>query len=59
VKASRITAEVEATLNKLEDAARSTENLMPRIVNAAAALATVGEMSDRLRRVFGEYQERG
>jgi methylmalonyl-CoA mutase, N-terminal domain len=59
VRASRSATEVEAMLNQLEAAARGTENLMPHIVRASAALATVGEMSDRLSRVFGEYQERG
>jgi methylmalonyl-CoA mutase N-terminal domain/subunit len=32
--------------------------LMPRILAACEALATVGEISDRLRQVFGEYRER-
>jgi methylmalonyl-CoA mutase, N-terminal domain len=47
------------SLNALETAARSSENLMPRILAAAAASATVGEISDTLRRVFGEYREPG
>lgn len=42
----------------LEAAARSQENLMPKIVAAAQASATVGEISDALRRVYGEYKER-
>jgi methylmalonyl-CoA mutase N-terminal domain/subunit len=41
----------------LEAAARGTENLMPRILAAAAAMATVGEISNVLRRVFGEYRD--
>ncbi|MBV6432829.1 MAG: Methylmalonyl-CoA mutase [Bryobacteraceae bacterium] len=45
-------------LNALEEAARGTENLMPHIVRCAEAFATVGEISDRLRKVFGEYRER-
>src|SRR6185312_7615014 len=48
-----------ASLDSLESAARSSENLMPRIVAAAEASATVGEISDTLRRVFGEYRDRG
>ena len=44
-------------LKQVEDAARSGENLMPRILRAVEALATVGEISDTLRRVFGEYKE--
>ncbi len=45
------------SLQRLEDAARSGENLMPRIVAAVEALATVGEIADTLRGVFGEYRE--
>jgi len=45
------------SLKKIEDAARSGENLMPHIVTAVEAYATVGEISDALRRVFGEYKE--
>jgi methylmalonyl-CoA mutase, N-terminal domain len=41
----------------LEQAARDGSNLMPPIVEAAEAYATVGEISDRLRGVFGEYRE--
>jgi methylmalonyl-CoA mutase N-terminal domain/subunit len=47
------------SLVQLEAAARSTENLMPRILAAAEACATVGEISDALRRVFGEYRDPG
>ncbi len=57
VRASRAQDRVEDTLCALERAARGTENLMPRIVEACEALATVGEISDRLRTVFGEYRE--
>jgi methylmalonyl-CoA mutase N-terminal domain/subunit len=48
---------VEEKLGALEQAARGTENLMPRILEACEGLATVGEISGRLRRVFGEYRE--
>ncbi|QNI38684.1 methylmalonyl-CoA mutase [Edaphobacter sp. 4G125] len=44
-------------LRAVEDAARSGENLMPRIVAAVEAYATVGEIADVLRGVFGEYRE--
>jgi methylmalonyl-CoA mutase N-terminal domain/subunit len=44
-------------LKKVEEAARSGENMMPRIVDAVDAYATVGEISDAMRRVFGEYKE--
>jgi methylmalonyl-CoA mutase N-terminal domain/subunit len=48
----------KATMSNLEAAARGSENLMPRILAAAEAMATVGEISDCLRHVFGEYRER-
>ncbi len=57
LRASRSQAAVESRLEDLEGCARSTENLMPRIVSACEAFATVGEISDRLRRVFGEYRD--
>ncbi|MEY2414637.1 MAG: methylmalonyl-CoA mutase, N-terminal domain [Acidobacteriaceae bacterium] len=41
----------------VEDAARSGANLMPHIVAAVEARATVGEISDAMRKVFGEYKE--
>ena len=55
--AERELADVQVFLGELELAAQGTENLMPRILAAADAMATLGEMSDRLRRVFGEYRE--
>src|SRR5262249_41613654 len=57
LRASRSTEAVESRLSALECAARGTDNLMPAIMGASEALATVGEMSDRLRTVFGEYRE--
>jgi methylmalonyl-CoA mutase, N-terminal domain len=57
VRASRSASEVREKLDCLEIAARGTENLMPVILDAASAYATVGEISDRLRAVFGEYRE--
>jgi methylmalonyl-CoA mutase N-terminal domain/subunit len=47
----------EDSLKKIEDAARSGTNLMPHIVTAVEAYATVGEISDTMRKVFGEYKE--
>src|SRR6202166_1273774 len=47
----------EDSLKKIEDAARSGTNLMPHIVAAVEAYATVGEISDTMRKVFGEYKE--
>jgi methylmalonyl-CoA mutase, N-terminal domain len=45
------------SLQAVEDAARSGANLMPAILSAVEAYATVGEISDRTRKVFGEYKE--
>jgi methylmalonyl-CoA mutase, N-terminal domain len=45
------------SLKKIEDAARSGANLMPHIVAAVEANATIGEISDTMRKVFGEYKE--
>src|SRR5450631_404438 len=47
----------QASLQQIEAAARSGENLMPRILDAVEASATVGEISDTMRKVFGEYKE--
>jgi methylmalonyl-CoA mutase N-terminal domain/subunit len=57
VRTSRDRQTVERALDRLTEAARGTENLMPLILDACAAYATVGEISDRLRSVFGEYRE--
>ena len=47
----------EAALQQIEEAARSGANLMPHILAAVEAYATVGEISDTMRKVFGEYNE--
>jgi methylmalonyl-CoA mutase N-terminal domain/subunit len=47
----------QTTLGHIEEAARSGANLMPHILAAVEANATVGEISDTMRRVFGEYKE--
>jgi methylmalonyl-CoA mutase N-terminal domain/subunit len=57
LRARRNTARVNATLNAVEATARSDRNLLPVILEAVKAYATVGEISNRLRRVFGEFQE--
>jgi len=57
VRSSRSAEAVEERLAALESAARDNRNLMPPIIEAADAFATVGEISDRLRSVFGEYRE--
>ena len=58
LRASRSASAVEARLSALEQAARSSDNLLPHILACSEAYATVGEISDRLRAVFGEYRER-
>ena len=57
VRASRSSATVENGLAALEQSARDGSNLMPHILAAANAYATVGEISNRLRTVFGEYRD--
>ncbi len=59
LRISRDTTKWSAALDALEQAARDGSNLMPRIFDTAEAKATVGEISDRLRGVFGEYRDAG
>lgn len=55
VRARRDERAVKEALGQIERAARTNENLMPRIIRAVEAYATLGEISDCLRAVFGEY----
>jgi len=57
LRAKRDSALAKAALAELQRRAATTENLLPAILAAVEAYATVGEISDALRRVFGEYQE--
>jgi methylmalonyl-CoA mutase N-terminal domain/subunit len=57
VKARRDGAEVERTLAALRRAAEGRDNLMPPLIECARAYASVGEMCDVLRGVFGLYRE--
>jgi methylmalonyl-CoA mutase, N-terminal domain len=57
LRAKRDSARVQSALAELQRRAATTENLLPAILTAVEAYATVGEISDALRRVFGEYQE--
>jgi methylmalonyl-CoA mutase, N-terminal domain len=57
VRAQRDAAAAEKCLARVEEAARGSENLMPRILDSVEAKVTVGEISNRLRRVWGEYKE--
>ncbi|MFC4249037.1 methylmalonyl-CoA mutase [Natribaculum luteum] len=56
VRADRDSEEAEAKLEALREAARGDDNLMPHIVDAVKAYATVGEICNVLREEFGEYQ---
>ncbi len=56
LRAQRDPAAVERELAALGEAARGEANLMPAIVSAVDAQATLGEVCDRMRQVFGEYR---
>ena len=57
VRRDRDDSGVSAALARIEDVARGSENVMPAIVEAVEAYATLGEISDVFRSVFGEQQE--
>jgi len=57
VRAGRSAAAAEASLAAVSDAARGGGNLVPPIVAAVEARATVGEIADAMRAVFGEFEE--
>jgi methylmalonyl-CoA mutase N-terminal domain/subunit len=57
MRAGRSAGAVQESLDAMERAARDGGNLMAPILDAARAYATVGEIADRLRSVFGEYRE--
>jgi len=56
IRRTRDNRDVAEKLHALEQAAKGTDNLMPLMIEAAKAYATVGEMMDVLLGVFGEYQ---
>jgi methylmalonyl-CoA mutase N-terminal domain/subunit len=56
LKSTRDNAAVQKTLAELKAAAAGADNLMPPILKAVKALATLGEICDTLRAVFGEYE---
>jgi methylmalonyl-CoA mutase N-terminal domain/subunit len=58
VKRERDTKKVKEALGVLKKAAQGTDNVVPPILDAVKAYATLGEISDTLREVFGEYRER-
>jgi methylmalonyl-CoA mutase N-terminal domain/subunit len=57
LRAKRDAGPWKSGLDAVRRAAQSGENLIPRILQAVEAYATVGEISDAMRGVFGEYQE--
>jgi methylmalonyl-CoA mutase, N-terminal domain len=57
LRARRDAKRSEGAIAEVERRARTGENLLPAIQSAVEAFATVGEISDAMRRVFGEYQE--
>ncbi|MEJ2196583.1 MAG: methylmalonyl-CoA mutase family protein [Ignavibacteriaceae bacterium] len=57
VKSERNNNEVEKELKALSDAARGDDNLMPLIIDAVKVYASVGEICNTLRDVFGEYKD--
>lgn len=57
LKSERDNTNVKTLLANIESAARGDENLMPRILEAVEAYATLGEIADVLRGVFGEYKQ--
>ncbi|MCK7553829.1 methylmalonyl-CoA mutase family protein [Chitinophaga sedimenti] len=52
----RDNAKVQSLLAAIEAAARGTDNLMPLVVDAVEHYCTLGEISDALRKVWGEYR---
>ncbi len=57
VRTRRDGTAADAALARIEEAAKGTENLLPRILDAVEAQVTVGEISGTLRKVWGEYRE--
>ena len=57
LRAERSQAEVDRRLNTLRAASKTNENLMPHILDAVKAYATLGEVCDAMRAVFGTYEE--
>jgi methylmalonyl-CoA mutase N-terminal domain/subunit len=57
LRRSRDNDAVQRALDRLRQDAKTTANLMPPILDAVRAYATVGEMCDALREVWGEYEE--
>jgi methylmalonyl-CoA mutase N-terminal domain/subunit len=56
-RASRSDSEWVAAIAAVENAARGGDNLVPPIIDAVEKRATLGEIADAMRRVFGEYEQ--
>lgn len=59
MKAARDNEAVKAALEKMREAAKGTENLMPYLIDAVKTYATLGEICGVLREEFGEYKQSG
>jgi len=57
IKQERDSSRVDTALKTLKKTAEGTDNLIPPVVDAVKAYATLGEIADILREVFGEYRE--
>jgi methylmalonyl-CoA mutase, N-terminal domain len=57
LRATRDGSKTKGALNELERRAKTSANLLPAILLAVEAYATIGEISDTMRQVYGEYQE--
>jgi len=57
LRASRSAGAWRAALDGVVEAARGASNLVPTIIAAVEAKATVGEIADAMRTVFGEFEE--
>ncbi len=57
IKAERNNQKVSQVLDKVHQVARGNDNIMPVLIEAVKAYATLGEISNALRDVFGEYRE--
>jgi methylmalonyl-CoA mutase N-terminal domain/subunit len=57
MKSRRDAEQVRVSLMALEEAAKGTDNLMPHILNSVKSYATLGEIADVFRGVFGKHQE--
>ena len=59
LKNTRDNSAVENRLDDIREAAAKDENLMPAIINAVREYATLGEISDVFREIYGEYRDPG